>query len=312
MNVHFWGVRGSLPAPLTPQQVQAKISAAIQRIQPKDIATESARAQFTASLPDWLYGTTGGNTPCVEVTSEGRTKLVFDAGTGLRVMGRLGERPCDLHYHIFLSHFHWDHIQGLPFFEPAYNPQAQLDIYSPFDHIKERLEEQMREPYYPVRMDALTKNIRFHVMKPANPYMVGDVTVSAMRMSHPGGSFAFAVEGQGRKVIYASDVELRPSDFERTAEHEAFFGGADVLIHDAQYTVEEAYAKQGWGHSAFCYAIDFAVAWNIKRLYLFHHDPTYDDRKINEILQSARWYASYIAQDAVQVYLAVEGQDVRL
>lgn len=312
MNVRFWGVRGSLPAPLTPQQVQAKISAAVQRIRPKDIETEGARERFIASLPGWLYGTTGGNTSCVEVTSGGGTKLVLDAGTGLRAMGRLGARPGDLRYHLLLSHFHWDHIQGLPFFEPAYNPEARLDIYSPFDRIRERLEEQMREPYYPVGMDALTKDIHFHTVEAERPFAVGDVTVSAMRMSHPGGSFAFAVEDGGRKLVYATDVELRSSDFERTAVHAAFFGGADVLIHDAQYTVEEAYAKQGWGHSPFCYAVDFAAAWGIRNLYLFHHDPAYDDRKLGEILQSARWYADYAAHDAVQVHLAAEGQEIRL
>lgn len=309
MNVRFWGVRGSLPAPLSPQQVQAKISVAIQRVQPKDIASDSARERFLASLPDWLYGTVGGNTPCVEVTSARKTKLVFDAGTGIRAMGELGERPDDRHYHLFLSHFHWDHVQGLPFFGPAYHPKTVLDIYSPFAHIREHLERQMQEPYYPVRMDSFTKNIRFNTIEPSKPVRVGDVTVTAMKMSHPGDSYAFSVEENGRKVIYATDVELRSWDFDRTDEHVAFFEGADVLIHDAQYTVEEACEKEGWGHSPFCYAIDFAAAWNIKELYLFHHDPAYDDRKVNAILQSARWYASYIAHDAVSVQLAVEGQE---
>ena len=170
----------------------------------------------------------------------------------------------------------------------------------------------MQEPYYPVRMNSFTKNIQFHTIETAKTYQIGDVTVSAMKMSHPGDSYAFAVTESDKKIIYATDVELNSSDFERSPEHEAFFKDADVLIHDSQYTVEEAYTKQGWGHSAFCYAIDFAVAWNIKKLYLFHHDPTYDDRKVNSILQSARWYANYIAHDAVKVYLAVEGQEIKL
>ena len=131
-------------------------------------------------------------------------------------------------------------------------------------------------------------------------------------MSHPGNSYAYAVTENGHKFVYATDVELNHPDFVRTKEHDDFFGGADVLVIDSQYTVEEAYAKQGWGHSAFCYAIDFAVAWKVKKLYLFHHDPMYDDRKLNSILQSAHWYADYSAKNAVVVDLATEGLEIKL
>ena len=146
MNIHFWGVRGSIPAPLTPQQIQAKIAAAIQKITPEDIKSNESREKFLASLPEWLNGTVGGNTPCVEVTSEKGDKLIFDAGTGIRVLGKLGQPAADLHHNILFSHFHWDHIQGLPFYDVIYNPKSSFDIYSPFEKMEDYLRAQMVAP----------------------------------------------------------------------------------------------------------------------------------------------------------------------
>lgn len=312
MNIHFWGVRGSLPTPLTPEQVQFKISSVVQKISAKDIESPEARKAFLDSLPAWLYGTVGGNTPCVEVNGEAGTKIVFDAGTGIRVMGKDGTPPRDLHYNLVFSHFHWDHIQGLPFFVPAYNPAASLDIYSPFADMKEHLSGQMVPPYYPVRFDALTKNITFHTVEPLVKFPVGEFTVSCVQMSHPGKSFSYLVEEGGRKFVYATDVELTPKDFVHVPDMEAVFGGADVLVLDSQYTVEEALRKENWGHSAFCYAIDFAITWGAKKVFLFHHEPTYDDRRLQTILESANWYSKYVGHEDIEIHIATENQDVKL
>lgn len=312
MNIKFWGVRGSIPSPLTPQQIQAKISAAIQRISAKDIESSDSREKFIASLPKWIYGTTGGNTPCVEVTSENGNKFIFDAGSGLRVLGKLGIPPENRHFNMFFSHFHWDHIQGFPFFDYAYNPSYSFDIYSPFPNMKEYLANQVTEPYYPVKWDAFTKNIRFHEVKEGEPFCADGFILNCVKMSHPGGSYAYSIQEKQKKLVYATDVELSSSDFEKTRSRAAVFENADVLILDSQYTVEEAAKKVNWGHSAFCYAVDFAVAWKIKKLYLFHHEPTYDDKKLNSILESARWYANYITQNPVKVYLSTEGLEIHL
>jgi phosphoribosyl 1,2-cyclic phosphodiesterase len=312
VTIYFWGVRGSIPAPLTPQQIQAKIAAVVQRISPKDIESEDARECFISSLPKWLFGTIGGNTPCIEITGAQNEKIILDAGSGLRVLGKLGLPPADLHYHILLSHFHWDHIQGLPFFDPAYNQKAVLDFYSPFPALERILAEQMRRPYYPVDFTTLTKNKFFHQVFQNKSFSIGSITIQCLKMTHPGNSYAYALSESEHKFVYATDVELSTADFERTQAHVSFFENADVLVLDSQYTVEEAFQKENWGHSAFCYAIDFAMAWKIKKLYLFHHEPTYDDRKINSILESAKWYASYITHDTVQVFLAVEGHEIHL
>lgn len=309
MKVHFWGVRGSIPTPITPQQIQSKIMAVVQRIQPSDLESVEARGKFIANLPDWIYGTTGGNTACVEIKTSGN-ELVFDAGSGIRVFGKQGVKPQDKHYNLFMSHFHWDHIQGLPFFDAAYDPSARFDIYSPWDDTEKFFRDQMNQPYYPVPFDAFTKNITFHKIAPGENIIIGDTKIVCCKMHHPGDSYSYAVFENGKKFVYATDVEFKAQDFFYTKEAEIVFRNADGVILDSQYTVEEAYRKENWGHSAFCYAVDFAVHWNIKKLYLFHHEPTYDDKKLNSILQAARWYAQYIEHSEVEIYLAKEDMEL--
>ena len=156
MKIQFWGVRGSIPAPLTPQQIQSKIIAAVQRITPKDIENSDSRERFISSLPSWIFGTTGGNTPCTVIT-DGPTKIILDMGSGLRAYGKSqgcleGLRK----YHIFSSHFHWDHIHGLPFFDPAFMKDSEIHFYSPFPKAKQILQNQMKRPYLPVPFEAFT------------------------------------------------------------------------------------------------------------------------------------------------------------
>ena len=311
MTIHFWGVRGSLPTPLTPQQIQSKIMAVVQRIQPDDLKSPESRGKFIAGLPDWIYGTTGGNTACVEIKTE-KNELIFDAGTGIRVLGKSKSKPADNHYKLFFSHFHWDHLQGLPFFDAAYNPSAKFDIYSPWKDTEQYLRDQMNTPYYPVSFDSFTKNIVFHQISPEEPLELNGTKIFSCKMNHPGDSYSYAICENGRKFVYATDVELKAQAFDYSKDVEAVFRNADCVVLDSQYTVEEAYRKENWGHSAFCYAVDFAIHWNIKKLYLFHHEPTYDDKKLNSILQAARWYAQYIEHSEIEIYLAKEDLEITL
>ncbi len=311
MLIHFWGVRGSLPTPLTPQQVQSKIMAAVQRVTADDIKDEEARARFVSSLPSWIFGTAGGNTTCVEVKSAGN-EIIFDAGTGLRLFGKSGNLPKDKKYNFFFTHFHWDHIQGFPFFDAAYDPESEFNIYSALEDTKKLLEEQMNQPYYPVPFGALTKKMNFMTLNPGALINIGDTQIVCCPMSHPGTSYSYAVIENGKKFVFATDVELRSKDFDSSPIMERVFKDADCIVIDSQYTAEEAYRKQNWGHSAFCYAVDFAVHWGIKNVYLFHHEPTYDDKKLYSILQAARWYAQYIAHEDINIQLAKEDMEIQL
>jgi phosphoribosyl 1,2-cyclic phosphodiesterase len=312
--VRFWGVRGSLPSPLVSSAIKEKISAIIEQMTPEDIANPESKKRFLAGLPPWLCGTVGSNTPCVSVSFKGfNDLLIFDCGSGMRELGAACRswNPMPENYHTFFSHFHWDHLQGLPFFYPAYNPLATLNFYSPKPALEEYLRGQMIFPYFPIQMDNMTKNKYYYQMKTS--VSIGPATVTFREMNHPGGSFSYKVSYNGKTFIYATDTELSARDFVPTNENTGFFKDVDIIILDAQYTLGEAINKYNWGHSAFSLAVDFAANWGIKRLVLFHFDPAYDDRKLHEILQLAQWYLQRMDfRGEMEISLATEGMEISL
>jgi phosphoribosyl 1,2-cyclic phosphodiesterase len=313
VRIHFWGVRGSLPAPQLPSQIQSKISAILERLTPEDIQSPESRERFLADLPPWLFGTVGGNSPCVTVAVDSlKDSIVFDAGSGLREYGiaETQEKQKTEKYHIFFSHFHWDHLQGLPFFNPAYNPAVTVDFYSPMENLETALHGQMTSPYFPVHMESMGSKKDFHIL--SGPVNIGPVEITYKKMNHPGDSYSYKVREGNRSFIYATDTELSANDFQKIEENTGYFENIDLIVLDSQYTLGEAIEKYNWGHSAFSLAVDFAANWGIKRLILFHHDPTYDDRKLLNILQSARWYAERMGIKGIEISLAMEGMELEL
>jgi phosphoribosyl 1,2-cyclic phosphodiesterase len=311
MRIRFWGVRGSLPAPLLPDQIKSKISAILERLTPMDVESPDSKERFLAGLPPWLFGTAGGNTPCVSVhCGDFREWIVLDAGSGLRELGNAvaGKKPKPVRYHFFFSHLHWDHIQGFPFFNPAYDPAVRIDFYFPKNGLEAFLCGQMRGPYFPVTLESTGAGKRFHQLK--GPIALKGVTITYRKMNHPGDSYAYRLDDGKRRFIYATDTELSAADFIRSKENTAFFRYADLIILDSQYTLGEAIEKYDWGHNAFSMAVDFAANWKIKHLVLFHHDPAYDDKKLSYILQSARWYMERMNIKGIKISLAMEGMEI--
>jgi phosphoribosyl 1,2-cyclic phosphodiesterase len=312
MRIRFWGVRGSLPAPQLPSEIENKISFILERLSPRDIESPESKERFLAGLPPGLLGTSGGNTPCVSIDFERMGELlVFDSGSGAREMGAVVEKqtPKPAHYHIFYSHFHWDHIQGLPFFNPLYDPSVAVDFYSPKKNLKAVLDGQMAEPYFPVPLDAATARKTFHHL--TGKVMLHSLEISYKKMNHPGDSYSYRVNDGKHRFIYASDAELSAADFINNDENTVFFKDADIIVLDSQYTPEEAVKKNNWGHSAVNRAVDFAAAWGIKHLVLFHHDPTHDDKELFDILQFARSYSKNRGK-GIEISLAVEGMELTL
>jgi len=311
MRIRFWGVRGSLPAPLLPSQAREKLSAILMQAVPEDFASSESKERFIAGLPPWLFDTVGGNTSCVSLDLDGfDEQLVFDCGSGISQLGRSQGGSCMSKYHVFLSHFHWDHLQGLPFFAPAYNPSVDINFYSPKPGFKDDLCGLLRRPYSPVRIEDMAAEKNFHLM--TAPTAIGPATVFFREMNHPGGSFAYKVCHGGKRFIYATDSELEAGDFVRNDENTAFFGGADMIVIDSQYTLVEALEKFQWGHSPYSMAVEFAVTWEIKHLVLFHHDPGSDDRRLHEMLRSARQYLQLIFGEGIEISLASEGMEIVL
>ena len=321
MRIRFWGVRGSLPSPLVPSQIKSKISAVMERLTPGDLESPGKKERFLAGLPQWLFGTVGGNSSCLSVQLEGdadsqagakKEMIVLDAGSGIRELGMAmsREKPKYSAYHILFSHFHWDHIMGLPFFNPAYDPSVCLDFYSPVEAMETALHGQMTSPYFPVHMESMASTKIFHTL--TGPLDILGTTIAYRKMNHPGDSYSYRINERGKTFIYATDTELSANDFLKNEENTKFFSEADVIVIDSQYTLGEAIEKYNWGHSAFSLAVDFAANWNIKHMVLFHHDPTYDDQKLFTILQSAKWYTERMNIKNVKLSLATEGMEIVL
>jgi phosphoribosyl 1,2-cyclic phosphodiesterase len=245
----------------------------------------------------------GGNTPCVEVRLNGRV-YVFDCGTGFRNLGKqlaqeFAGRP--LEAHIFLSHFHWDHIQGIPFFAPLYGAENSFTFHS--SKGKESLEAQMVKPYFPVEMSHMAARRTFCDLQEQR-IDFGDWVLETRRLNHPQGCLGFRLEAEDGVVVYATDNEPGVPEFDQTVRKLA--EEADVLIYDAQYLPDEYHAKRrGWGHSHWREAVDVAASSGVKELVLFHHDPDHDDVAIASMVAEARAHFP-------KLRAAAEGMEIHL
>jgi CheY-like chemotaxis protein len=241
----------------------------------------------------------------VEVRAGDGTLIVLDCGTGAHELGiallATGERP--LRGHLLLTHTHWDHIQGLPFFGPLFVPGNEWDIYAP-QGLGQRLEQtlagQMEYAYFPITLDQLGAAVRYHELGEGS-FDVGGVLVTARYLNHPGLALGYRLEAGGATVVFASDHEPHSRHQPSTAagapparvhpedqRHVEFLAGADLVIHDAQYTLEEYPQKLTWGHSPAELAVDFALAAGVKRLALFHHDPLRNDDAVDRMVEVCR------------------------
>ena len=313
MKVRFWGVRGSIPAPLTPEQVRSRIASVIQRVRPSDLENARTRELFLASLPPSLFGTVGGNTTCLEVRAAEDKLIILDAGTGLRELGVSLEKSRDptRDFTLLFTHFHWDHLQGIPFFGPAWVKGNRLTFASPMPSLERVLRDQMKPPYFPVTMDAMGAELAFRRLE-GESVRIGNAIVRWKRMNHPGGSYAYRITENGKSVIFATDAEVTDREFQSREENRAFFERADLLILDSQYTLEESFSKFDYGHTAYTMAVNLAVEWKVKTLVLFHHEPRSDDRKIHGMARRARFHLGQLDAGPLSILTAQEGMEIAI
>lgn len=254
MKVKLWGTRGSLPS----------------------------------SRPDTQIF--GGHTSCVTITTDDAL-LVLDAGSGVQRLGITAETAGYRRIDILLTHLHMDHIQGLGFFQPLFQPSAEIHIWGPADHhssLYERLNRYLSPPLFPVPIRDLPSSPIFHEV-PAEPIQIGSLQVESAYVCHPGPTVGYRISGKA-VVTYLPDHEpaLGNADFRSEAAWTSGFGlahGADLLIHDAQYSAEEYQYRMGWGHSTYDHALRFADLARVKQLLLFHHDPTHSDETLYQLYQ---------------------------
>lgn len=275
IKIKFWGVRGSIPTP----------------------GPRTTRY--------------GGNTSCVEINFPNKPRFILDAGSGIRELGKeLLKATEPVTSYIFLSHFHWDHIQGLPFFKPAFKPGNHFIIYGcdePDVDLTKIISMQMNPIYFPVAVEDMRAKVEFRTAKEGT-FQVEGVSIQSQFMNHPGYTLGYRFNYEGKSVIYISDnepfrqlIEGKAANMESSLRDRfenfvdnkedqliEFISEADLLIHDTQYFPHEYEERITWGHSPYTYTVDIAVKARVKKLVLFHHDPDHDDETVDKIAELSR------------------------
>jgi phosphoribosyl 1,2-cyclic phosphodiesterase len=270
-KVKFWGTRGSIPTP----------------------------GKDTIKY--------GGNTLCVEIRC-GETLIIIDGGTGLRLLGNeLIKRPQPLSMYLFFSHFHWDHIQGFPFFTPAFVKENVLNIYGESKmtaSLEDTLSGQMFYPNFPIELKQLQATFKFNQIKPRDIIQLNsEVTVKTDRLNHPGGALSYRVEYNNKSLVYATDTEHLQNKLDENVIRQAH--KSNVFIYDTTYTEEEYESKIGWGHSTYIEGCKIAREASVDKFILFHHDPSHNDDFINAIEKKAKklFTNSYASFEGLEIVL---------
>ncbi|MEW6388171.1 MAG: MBL fold metallo-hydrolase [Thermodesulfobacteriota bacterium] len=279
MEIHFWGTRGSIPAP----------------------------GPHTLEF--------GGNTTCVEVVLSSGRRLVIDGGTGFRLLGqKLKEEGRPLFLHLLLTHGHWDHLLGIPFFEPIYQKETEIMVEGwvrAFQSLTRIFDNHLGNGFFPVAFHQLQAKIHFNPQMAHGPVDLDGAHISAVSLNHPQGGLGFRLQEGNSSLVFITDNELGTAQEQRFPEFVEFCQGCDLLIHDAQYLPEELPQRRGWGHSSYEEAVHLAAQAGAGSLLLTHHDPSRTDSQVGEIIARARELAATLRGD-LEVDGAREGSAYRL
>jgi anti-anti-sigma factor len=319
LRVRFWGTRGSLPAPLREPAVRGKIRDALLAARGRTLDTPDAIDAFIDhALPFSVRGTFGGNTSCVEIITGGDEYVLCDLGTGVREFGTrlLREHgPARKHcFNVFLSHPHWDHIMGFPFFAPAYIPGNLIRVYGCHSTLSQVLHTQQSAPFFPVDFRSLAATIEFVTLEPGRTYEVAGLSVTSIKQFHSGDSYGYRFSRDGKSIVYSTDCEHKYSRLDESYPFVEFYRNANLLIFDAMYSLGDTVSvKEDWGHSSNVVAVELAQAAQVKRLALFHHEPVLDDRMIEVVLaDTVRFEWISRRGDKVEVISAYDGLELRV
>jgi phosphoribosyl 1,2-cyclic phosphodiesterase len=318
VRVRFWGTRGSIGVSLTAADIRDKLAQALVQASGRMFASyEEAHAYATAELDFSITHTFGGHTPCVELEPGGDEYFVCDMGSGARAFGvhvlaKQAKRPATVN--VFMSHVHWDHIMGFPFFGPAYVPGTKVRIHGCHPVLEQAFRLQQAAPCFPVDFSQLAADVEFVVLEPGKKYEISGVTVMPHLQLHSGDSFGYRFEKDGKVVVYTTDSEHKLEDRQEAQSFADFFRDADLVIFDAMYALAEAISvKADWGHSSNIVGVELCQMARAKHLMLFHHEPANDDGTLEGLLKEARRFEELTRGDhALKVSAAYDGLEVDL
>jgi phosphoribosyl 1,2-cyclic phosphodiesterase len=318
VRVRFWGTRGSIPVATTPEAIRRKLVRALTQARGRDLDTpEQIEAFVDTELDVAARHTYGGNSSCVQLDAGDDEYVLCDLGSGARVFGNhvlAARRGVPGTYHVFMSHTHWDHIMGFPFFMPAYIPGNTVTIYGCHAWLEEAFRRQHGAPSFPVEFAQLGAAVRFVRLEPGPAYDLAGFRVTAKRQHHTGDSYGYRFERDGRTVVYSTDSEHKLDDPGQVQAFADFFRAADLVIFDAQYSLAEANSiKEDWGHSSNVVGVELCQLARARHLCMFHHEPTYDDERIATMLAETRRFEEITrGEHTVQVSAAWDGMEIDL
>jgi len=318
MRVRFWGTRGSIPVALTVADIRDKLAQALVAASGRRFESYGeARAFAEQSLPFSVTHTFGGHTSCVELDTGHEEYFVCDMGSGARALGehvlaRQAGKPATVN--IFMSHVHWDHIMGFPFFGPAYVKGMRIRIHGSHDILEKAFRIQQSAPCFPVPFDYLSAKIEFVKIEPGRPVEVSGLKVTTQLQHHSGDSYGYRFEQGGHSIVYTTDSEHKLEDRAQTESIVAFFRDADLVIFDAMYSLAEAISvKEDWGHSSNVVGVELCQMAGAKHLVLFHHEPANSDAAIEGLLRDARRLEELTrGEHPLQVSAAHDGLEIDL
>lgn len=317
MQVRFWGTRGSIPAALTAHSVREKLIAALVAASGRELDTPEKAAAFADTLPFAATRTFGGNSSCIEVITEGAGRVLLDMGSGARpaaghALRELKGQPGE--FHVFMSHLHWDHIMGFPFFTPAYIPGHRIRIYGCHPELEHAFRRQQDAPSFPVNFGMMGARIEFQQLVPGETYDIAGYKVTPKAQAHGGDSFGYRLERGGKAMIYSTDSEHKLENAEETESFVEFFRNADLVIFDAMYSLADAISvKEDWGHSSNIVGVELCQLAHAKHLVLFHHEPAYDDATIERVWHETERLEEITREaHAVKITAAYDGLEVTL
>lgn len=310
-----------MPVALTAAAVRKKLVDALDGAIGRGLDTpEKVRAYVDGVLPFAQSGTYGGHSACVQIVPKGNPQdeyLLCDLGSGARafsseILRRRSGRPAT--FHILISHLHWDHIMGFPFFGPAYIAGNTVILYGCHPGLEAGFRRQQDQPSFPVPLSVMRGNVRFVVLEPEVSHEIAGCQVSAKLQNHSGDSYGYRIESGDRAVVYTTDAEHKLDDFARTEDVVDFFRLADMVIFDAMYSLAEAVSvKEDWGHSSNVVGVELCQMAQVRRLCLFHHEPIHDDVALQSLLEETRRYEEISRQEhPVEVLSAYDGMDIDL
>lgn len=320
MRVRFWGTRGSLPIAATAETITDKICTALVAASGRSFAdSDEARAFVEAQLPFADRATYGGHSSCMQILpGDDVAEYVFcDLGSGIRPFSQQqmeSGRASGETYNLFLSHPHWDHIMGFPFFVPAYIPGNTVRIYGCHENIEYALRTQNSQPWFPVDFDDLGANIEFITLAPDEDHQIAGMTVRATLQEHSGDSYGFRFERDGRSLVYSTDAEHKLESEDVTSRYVDFISDAHLVIFDAMYSLADAVSiKEDWGHSSNIVGVDLCHRGKVQTYCMYHHEPVYDDAAIARVLDETIRYEELMREDwALNVISAYDGMELEV